>query len=67
MSAEILLHPCHPDYCNKCVYMGNNGECTNKDYIKNSYKVVCVWNRCPYRRTKLVIWLSKKGRRNDYN
>lgn len=50
MSAEILLHPYHPDYCNKCVYMGNNGECTNKDYIKNSYKVACVWHRCPYRK-----------------
>lgn len=50
--AEIILHPSHPDYCNECIYHGNFGNCQNEDYIKNDYKVNCVWHYCPYKRRK---------------
>lgn len=49
--AEIILHPRHPDYCKECVfYDGKNGGCKSKDYEQNSYKVVCVWHYCKYKR-----------------
>lgn len=48
---KIILHPCHEDYCKKCIYE-QQGECTSEDYQKNSYKVVCIWKRCKYRREK---------------
>lgn len=51
--AEIVLHPCHTDYCNECVYHGSEfGNCLNENYNKNSYKVNCVWHFCPYKRKK---------------
>lgn len=51
--AEIILHPCHPDYCNECVYHGSSFDnCLSEDYNKNIYKVNCVWHYCPYKRKK---------------
>lgn len=49
---EIILFPTHKDYCGKCEYRGMMGECTNEKYIQNSYKVCCVWRRCPYRKER---------------
>lgn len=47
---EIILHPCHPDYCKECIfYDGSNGSCQSEDYKKNSYKVNCVWHYCKYK------------------
>lgn len=46
---KIVLFPTHKDYCGKCVYNdGKTGGCANEEYIKNSYKVNCVWKYCPY-------------------
>ncbi|MFR6160935.1 MAG: hypothetical protein ACLUJV_15660 [Blautia producta] len=50
--AEIILFPTHKDYCGKCIYSGGNGGCKSEKYIRNAYKVCCVWKRCPYRREK---------------
>ena len=50
---EIILHPCHPDYCKECVFHGGeNGACKSKDYEHNIYKVVCVWHYCKYKRKR---------------
>ena len=50
---EIILHPCHPDYCNECVYHGSSFDnCLSEEYNKNIYKVNCVWHYCPYKRKK---------------
>lgn len=41
--AEIILHPCHPDYCKECIYHDDkHAGCLSEDYQKNSYKVNCV-------------------------
>lgn len=51
--AEIILHPQHPDYCKECIlYDEKNGACKSKDYEQNSYKVVCIWHYCKYKRKK---------------
>ena len=51
--AEIILFPTHPDYCKRCIfYSPENGACQNKKYIKNQYKVVCVWRYCKYRQER---------------
>ena len=50
--ATIILFPTHRDYCKKCVYDGKRGECKNKNYIENQYKVNCVWKYCPYRKER---------------
>ena len=51
--AEIILHPCHPDYCKECIFYGSsNGGCQSEDYIQNSYKVNCVWHYCKYKRKR---------------
>lgn len=50
--AKIILFPTHENYCRQCIYDGKNGECTNEEYIKNGYKVNCVWKYCPYRKEK---------------
>ena len=51
--AEIILHPCHPDYCKECIFYGSsNGSCQSEDYIQNSYKVNCVWHYCKYKRKR---------------
>lgn len=53
--AEIILHPQHTGYCKECVYHDDkNGDCTSKDYTQNSYKVVCVWHYCKYKRKREV-------------
>lgn len=53
--AEIILHPQHPDYCKECVYHDDkNGACMSKDYAQNTYKVVCVWHYCKYKRKREV-------------
>lgn len=50
---EIILHPCHPDYCKECIfYSEEDGACKSKDYEQNSYKVVCVWHYCKYKRKR---------------
>lgn len=49
--AEIILHPCHPDYCKECIYNGKV-ECLSEEYNKNSYKVNCIWHYCKYKRKK---------------
>lgn len=47
---EIILHPCHLDYCNECIYHGSSfGNCQSDDYNKHSYEVNCVWHYCPYK------------------
>ena len=48
--AEIILHPCHPDYCKECIYSSSNGSYKSEDYKKNAYKVNCVWHYCKYKR-----------------
>lgn len=55
--AKIILFPTHEDYCRKCMYRGNLNQCSNEKYIKNQYKVLCVWKYCPYRQE------NEKGRR----
>lgn len=51
--AEIILHPCHPDYCKECIYHdGKHAGCLSEDYQKNSYKVNCVWRYCKYKRIR---------------
>lgn len=53
--AEIILHPCHPDYCKECIftaYGSSNGSCQSEDYIQNIYKVNCVWHYCKYKRKR---------------
>ena len=50
--SEIILFPTCKDYCGKCEYHGENGECTNEKYIQNMYMVCCVWRRCPYRKER---------------
>lgn len=48
---EVILHPCHPDYCNECIYHGGEfGNCLSEDYNKHSYEVNCVLYYCPYKR-----------------
>jgi hypothetical protein len=47
--AKLILFPTHKDYCGKCKYSGANGGCESEKYKRNSYKVCCVWKRCPYR------------------
>ena len=50
---EIILHPSHPDYCKECIYYGrSNGGCQNEEYIKNAYKVICIWKYCKYKRKR---------------
>lgn len=50
---KIVLFPTHKDYCGKCVYNDEKtGGCSNEEYIKNSYKVNCVWKYYPYRKEK---------------
>lgn len=57
---EIILHPGHPDYCKECVfYDRKSGACHSADYIQNSYKVVCVWHYCKYKRK------SREGSEED--
>lgn len=51
--AEIILHPCHPDYCKECIYHDDkHAGCLSEDYQKNSYKVNCVWRYCKYKRIR---------------
>lgn len=51
--AEIILHPCHPDYCKECIFYGSlNGNCKSGDYARNIYKVNCVWKYCKYKRKR---------------
>ena len=49
--AEIILHPCHPNYCKECIYYSSGG-CLSEDYKENSYKVNCVWHYCKYKRKR---------------
>lgn len=50
---EIILHPHHPGYCKECVFYDDKNEaCTSKDYEQDSYKVVCVWRYCKYKRKR---------------
>ena len=50
---EIILHPCHPDYCNECIFHGSSfGDCQSEDYNKHSYEINCVWHYCKYKRKK---------------
>lgn len=53
--AKVILHPNHPDYCKECIFLGKNGECLSKDYTENSYKVVCVWGYCKFKKIKSGI------------
>lgn len=49
--AEIILHPCHPDYCKECIYRDTRTDsCKSSDYNRNSYKVNCVWHYCKYKK-----------------
>lgn len=49
---KVYLFPTHENYCKSCIYYGQNGECCNADYKRNSYYVNCVWRRCKYRKEK---------------
>ena len=60
---KIVLHPTHPDYCNECIYRGNQGECKNEYYVENIYKVVCIWHICKYKKLKnrrKIKWQEKE-------
>lgn len=52
MSDKVILHPCHPDYCKGCKYDGKYGNCTNEEYGRNAYHVLCELRYCPYRDVK---------------
>lgn len=51
--AEIILHPAHTDYCKECAFYDRKSDsCQSEDYKQNSYKVVCVWHYCKYKRKR---------------
>lgn len=48
-----LYYSLHTKITVESVYNdGKTGGCANEEYIKNSYKVNCVWKYCPYRKEK---------------
>ena len=66
--AEIILHPCHPDYCKECIYHDDkHAGCLSENYQKNSYKVNFVWRYCKYKAHKAKESVRAKSERREYS